>query len=228
MKQYQVFAANEADNYFIRNKEHLISTQEDSDFCFQTIKKFLPLEQIHSVIELGAANGYRLNFFKKHLPNCSKFVGTELSPRAVKDGIERYGIEMYHGAIEDFVPETPFDLVIVQSVLHWVDRDNLYKTLYNIDKMVAENGFLVIGDFDPFYPYKNLYHHVTSEQLYTFKQDYSQLFLASNCYQLFQKIYYYETYTPHDNLYTYIDKTLTHNERRSIAVMHKNSLKYYG
>lgn len=226
MTQYEIFSNQEADQYFIRNQDKLHNIINEKDVCVELIKTNLPVEEVHSVIELGAADGYRLHLIKSLFPNCSRIVGTDLSQKAVDEGKKRYGIAMYKAAIEDVLDEEPFDLVIVNSVLHWVDRNNLFKAFYCIDRLVNNNKYLCVGDFCPFFPQKNAYHHTPSEEVYTFKQDYAKVFLASNMYQVLQKIYYAGT-GPDASLAEINQKILTQYDRRCISLLHKNTLAYF-
>ena len=226
MNQYEIFSKQEADQWFERNKNAMHSKILDNDLCSQFLKNNLPAEEIHSIIELGAANGNRLHYLKNIFPNCTRVIGTDLSQKAVDDGKKLYGLTMYKAAIEDSLNEEPFDLVIVHGVLCWVDRNNLFKAICNIDNLVRNNKYLCISDFDPFYPQKNKYHHTPDEEVYTYKQDYAQIFLASKNYAILQKIYHAgsnQQYSlPEKN-----EKILTQSDRRSISLLHKNISAYY-
>lgn len=226
MNQYEVFSQQQADQWFERNKNFLSVVDCENDLCSQFLKNNIPVDEVSSIIELGASDGYRLDFLKKIFPNCSRIVGTDLSQKAVEEGRARYGITMYKAGIEDILDEEPFDLVIVNGVLCWVDRNNLFKTFYCIDKLVNNNKYLCIGDFCPFYPQKNEYHHIQDEKVYTYKQDYTQIFLASQNYQLLQKVYHAGRKLE-NNLAEENEKLLTQYDRRCISILHKNISAYY-
>jgi hypothetical protein len=72
--------------------------------------------------------------------------------------------------------------VIVNFVLHWVDRSVLFASLARIDAMVRDGGHLIIGDFSPSHPTRTRYHHLPSESVYTYKQNYASIFTASCMY----------------------------------------------
>ena len=42
---------------------------------------------------------------------------------------------------------------------------------------------LIIGDFFPDYNHKRRYHHLPSQEIYTYKQDYANVFTASGIYR---------------------------------------------
>jgi len=87
--QDTIFEKQEADQWFLRNRDVLIKRKAENDLVFQEILKLSDLNEVKSVIELGSSNGYRLNFFKE-LSNCKKIVGMDASEQAVEDGIKRY------------------------------------------------------------------------------------------------------------------------------------------
>ena len=47
-----------------------------------------------------------------------------------------------------------FDIVFCGSFLMWIDRELVFKTLSEIDRVLKEGGFLNIVDFDVIVPYK--------------------------------------------------------------------------
>ena len=215
-----VFELNESDNWFIRNKDIIISRKSDEDSCYNSIKILPGLEKVKSVLELGSANGYRLNFLKKILPNCTKYVGVDLSHAATEDGKSRYGLDMRVNSISDFKTCEKFDMVIVNFVLHWVDRANIFNAIANIDGCMSDNNdsILVLGDFLPDFPYKKLYHHRKDCKIYTYKCDYKNVFLSLNTYKLVS-----------ENVYNCDDKMQYGNNTNScsVSILRKNTDKYY-
>lgn len=216
--QDDIFEIQEADQWFLRNKEYILSKKADEDICIQQIKQLPNLKKITSVIELGASNGYRLNFLKTILPNCKTFVGMDASKLAVEDGEKRYNIKMYQDTLLNFKLNEKFDLVIVNFVLHWIDRANIFKCISNIDFFTDNNGKLVLGDFAPYYPYKRKYKHYTKENVYTFKNNYENVFLSLNTYKLISKYVFNQ-----DN----INEPVDNSNSASVVILEKNTDGYY-
>lgn len=221
MMQDIIFEKSEADNWFLRNKDVIISRSKEMDFCTNLIKTLPNLDNIESVIELGSSNGYRLNFLKTILPSCKRFVGIDLSKMAIEDGKSRYGLEMYQSSLTDFKTDEKFDLVIVNFVLHWIDRKNIFQCIANIDKILSdekEESFLCIGDFAPDFPYKRRYHHTPEEEVYTYKIDYKKVFSSLNTYKTIVE----QTYNCDD--YSEIG---TNTNRCAVTVLKKNLNEFY-
>lgn len=217
MNQEQIFVSSEADKYFLRNKEVLDSFLKEQDNIYKLIKKFNRKEEITSVLELGCATGYRLNFLKDILSNCNRFVGMDASGLAIEHGKQKYGLELYQDSFGSFNYPEQFDLVIVNFVLHWIDRDLLYQCVANIDKFLKpQNSFLVLGDFYPFYSHKRKYHHVEKD-LFTYKCDYKEIFLCSNMYQILDEII-----TTHNK-----NEKISNLSRISVSLLEKNSTEFY-
>ncbi len=217
--QDTIFEKQEADQWFLRNRDTLINRKAENDLIVQEISKLPNLNEIKSVIELGSSNGYRLNFFKEILSSCKKIVGMDASEQAVQDGIKRYGLEMHKNTLCNFKTQEKFDLVIVNFVLHWIDRENIFQCIANIDKCTnSGGGMLVIGDFSPYYPYKKIYHHYTKERIYTYKLNYENVFLSLNTYKTMKKITF-----NHDDK----NKEADNLNNASIVILKKNSNEYY-
>jgi SAM-dependent methyltransferase len=135
------------------------------------------------IIEIGASNGYRLAAVASLLgAHC---VAIDPSQEAISDGRTRYPqVEFRRGSLEHLpvaAGET-FDLVILHFVLHWIDRSALLGCVAEIDRAVSDGGSLLIGDFLPDSPTRVDYHHLPGRNIYTYKQDYAAIFLASHLY----------------------------------------------
>jgi SAM-dependent methyltransferase len=177
--QDEIFLASEADRWFERNRA-VLGADLDADLPL----KLLSLYQLRprSVLEVGAANGYRVAELARRT-GC-RAVAVEPSPRALADGRERFpAVELHQGSAGKLPVDGPFELVIVNYVLHWVDRARLLQSVAEIDRVLSDGGWLLIGDFHPWLPARNQYHHLPAENVFTYKQDYGALFLATGIYQ---------------------------------------------
>lgn len=219
MIQDIIFEKSEADNWFLRNKEAIINKDIEHDYPCRLVKNLKSKDNIKSVLELGASNGYRLNALKNILPDCKKFVGVDASQMAVEDGKKRYGLSMYTSKIDDFNSEEEFDLVIVNFVYHWIDRKTIFEAVANTDKLVKDGGYLLIGDFCPDFPQKRKYHHLANEKVYTYKADYTKVFEALNTYKIISK-----------EIFNHDDKNCAETDssnRAQIAILKKDVYGYY-
>lgn len=149
---------------------HVISyshSQNEIDKDIRILEKW-KLE-FETILQLGCCSGSLLAAIKEKFGG-RLFVGIEPSQEAVQFGMEKYsGIKLYQGTIAKNPLRNVFDLVIVQFVLHWVDRSTLFKSICEIDGFVRDGGFLIIGDFDPNCPSKKHYHHLPDRNCWTFK-----------------------------------------------------------
>lgn len=181
MIQDDVFYSGEGDSWFERNKQSLCQNIGD-DLSFQVLKEGLSFDKVKSVLELGCSNGWRLHLLSEIIPD-ARFYGMDASQGAIEDGKNRYpGISLTHGLLSDIPFNRGFDLVIVNFVLHWVDRSSLLKSIAEVDRMVNDGGYLLLGDFLPDVPQCRKYHHV-DQGVYTYKQDYPVLFQSMGIYK---------------------------------------------
>ena len=166
----------EGDNWYQRNKKSL-GCNFDIPLFLLELYSIKP----EKVLEIGAINGYRLA--KIHDKYNSEVTGIEPSAKAIEDGKADYPIVRFiRSTCEDSDLEEEFDLVIVNFVLHWVYRENLYMCVHKIDKMLKDGGCLIIGDFGPEYFFKRKYHHLKDADFCTWKMQYSELFTKSGKY----------------------------------------------
>jgi SAM-dependent methyltransferase len=179
LSQSEVFARSECDRWFARNKSALEQVDLDNDFPL----KIMELYRLRPrrVLEIAAANGYRLAAIARRTG--AEAVAVELSAAAVSDGKAKFPeVEFVHAAAHAIPLDEPFDLVIVNGLFYVVDRTELLRSIAEIDRLVADGGFLILGDFLPANLLKVRYHHVPQGEIYSYKQDYSAAFLASGLY----------------------------------------------
>ena len=177
--QDSLFSRSEGNSWFARNKKALDAFDPGKDFPLMLIKTY-GLKP-GRVLEVGASNGYRLAWLVDAL-SCSA-VGVEPSADAIADGRARFPKVRFEQGIASEIPvREKLDLVIVNFVFHWIDRVSLLKSVSEVDRMVDDSGFLILGDFLPSSCTKVKYHHLPDEQVYTYKQNYAEMFLTSGLY----------------------------------------------
>jgi SAM-dependent methyltransferase len=184
MTQDAVFAGGEGDRWFRRNQAALTSPER---LARDPVLKLVGTNGLvpKDVLEVGASNGYRLEALRARL-GC-RAVAVELSEEAIRDGRARYPSLEFRSGTAAALPVSAgslFDLVIVNFVLHWVDRSTLLASLAEIDRVVRDHGHVIVGDFAPASPERVPYHHLPGGDVWTFKQNYVDVLLASNLYEL--------------------------------------------
>lgn len=180
LNQDFVFAQSEGDNWFERNRRALEAFDAKADLPLRLIELYGLRPR--KVLEVGAANGYRL----AELAKAREIEGTAVEPSAdaIAYGRAKFpGIKFIQSSAAKIPLEEKFDLIIVNFVFHWVDREKLLCSVAEVDRLLADGGFLIVGDFFPANFTKVRYHHLTEEEIYTYKQDYARIFLASGIYE---------------------------------------------
>jgi SAM-dependent methyltransferase len=177
--QDQIFAAHEGDKWFERNQDALNGFDSETDLPLKLIELYNLSPR--SVLEIGAANGCRLAVISERYK--SRAVAVEPSVEAVLAGKARFPRVEFIRAVASAIPlQESVDLIIVNFVFHWIDRTNLLRSVAEIDRLLVDGGYLIIGDFCPSNPTKVVYHHLPDQKVYTYKQNYSATFLASGLY----------------------------------------------
>jgi len=183
MNQDEIFLKSEGDRWLARNKDAISNPEylvNDQVIGTMMMMKLAP----QSVLEIGASNGWRLHEIGRRF-GCS-VTAVEPSSTAIQDGQARFpSVQFLRGTASalPFDHAAQFDLVILNFVLHWVDRSTLLRAVAEIDRVLADGGFLLIGDFHPALPQRVRYHHLPDQEVWTYKQNYADIFLASNLYE---------------------------------------------
>jgi len=135
-------------------------------------------------IEIGCGYGYNIGAIQA-LYECPA-VGIDPSDEAISFGRKTYPkVKFITGtaSYQHFLRE--HDLVIYGFCLYLCDRESLSSIISVGDLALQDGGHLIIHDFDPEYPHKVPYHHKAG--LFSYKMDYSKLWLANPAYSLVSK-----------------------------------------
>ena len=157
----------------------------DIDWLMQELTPFR--EKIGSVAEIGCSSGYKLARICELID--AKGSGLDPSKLAVAEGNRKFGDEriQLHAGSASKLPfaSQSFDLVYFGFCLYLLDRQDLLSAVAEADRVLKSGGFLAITDFDAIHRHKRPYHH--KDGVFSYKQDYSQLFTASGMYFLVSK-----------------------------------------
>ncbi|MFY9985991.1 MAG: methyltransferase domain-containing protein [Chthoniobacterales bacterium] len=177
MLQDTIFSEGEGDAWFKRNREPY-DPELDPVFSGLVSQAIEPRD----ILEIGASRGDRLDALHTHYH--ANVTAVDPSAVAMADGRKTFPYIQFFAATASSLPlpSQTFDLVIASFVFHWIDRKSLLLSAAEIDRVLKPEGHLLIGDFAPFSPNKVRYHHRLDVEMYTYKQDYSGLFLATAGY----------------------------------------------
>jgi SAM-dependent methyltransferase len=184
--QDEFWSADEGDRYYARNRDALKSKRADTDPAIGLVRAHAL--QPDNVLELGCADGWRLELMRRE-SGC-RAVGVDASAGAIEAGRADYpDLELHVGTLAEVpIEDRRFDLVIVYFVFHWNARETLLRACSEVDRLVADGGHLIVGDFLPDRPHRRVYHHAADAGMYTFKQDYAALFGATGLYHEIDRV----------------------------------------
>lgn len=179
MLQDNVFTYAEGDHWFERNRKALNAFDASADLPLKLLDLYgLSPER---VLEIGAANGFRLAAI--HARTGAAVVAVEPSAEAILNGKASFPCVTFVRGTAGSIPlREAFSLVVVNFVFHWIDRSSLLRAVAEVDRLVQDEGYLLIGDFHPSNRLQVRYHHLADPQLFTYKQNYAATFLASGLY----------------------------------------------
>lgn len=171
------FANGEANAWYHRNKH-----KHRKDEVLPIIKSLGIIPD--NVKEYGCADGWRLEGIRSHFQCACR--GVDPSPDAILQGKRKYPfLELSCGSAASTNYHAGCDLIIYGFCLYVCDRNSLHGIVRIGDEALLEEGHLIIHDFDPDHPHKVPYHHV--DGLFSYKMDYSKLWLANPAYTLVHK-----------------------------------------
>lgn len=171
---------NESDAYFERNKEHL--PKKSDDRALEYFKNF-HLSSSEKVLDIGCFTGFHLEWIREEF-GCDCY-GIEPSKKAIDYGKKKYprlSLRVGFAHELDYYEEKSFDVVMIRGTLCLVGREVLLKCVEQIDRILKENGRLIIEDFDPMSALRTQWRHLPGKEVYCYKQPYWEIFTASHLY----------------------------------------------
>lgn len=214
MNQKDIFLSCEGNAYFQRNNKKIIEV-DDSDIVLKAIK-FVELSCPLRILEIGCSDGSRLDVLKHIFPGAEYF-GLDPSEDAVRTGKEKYKFNLQVGTADSLpFEESFFDFILFGFSLYLCDRKDLFKIAYEADRCLCNNGYLVIKDFYPPFPYKNAYAHY--EGVSSYKMDYSKMFTWNPSYTEICRVL-----SSHSG---YIHRDIP-DERIGVTILNKNNVYAY-
>lgn len=210
MLQKDIFLKTEGDEWYKRNEKNL-----------KKFKSFVDVDQYiefisnkNKVLEIGCASGKKLEYLHKKTTNKNLY-GIDPSINAIESGEKNFPyLNLSVGTADEiFYENNFFDIIIVGFCFYLIDREIIFKVISEIDRLLKQGGKLIITDFEVPYPYKNKYVH--TDNVFSYKNDYSSFFTGGKHYTTIKKFSFSHRLNNFDNL---ID------ERISTTILHKENL----
>lgn len=184
-EQRSIFLNSEGNEWFMRNQNaESDALAQDLELIFSSLHDFK--DTITNILEIGCADGLKTkcmaDFFDA---NGSGIDPSELAVQQA-NATSRPGMEFRVGTADKLpFEQSSFDLVYFGFCLYLIDRELLYKSIAEADRVLRPGGFLAITDFDAKRPTKTPYRHKAGVMSY--RNDYSEIFLSSGHYTLVSK-----------------------------------------
>ena len=173
-----IFCKNEGNQYFKRNINNL---KDNNDIILKNLD--ISTFQNKTILEIGCSNGWRLNELYK-INNNNTYYGIEPSKEAINFGKDNFtNINFINGTCDKIdMEDNSCDIIMIPFVLMYIDRNLLFRCISEIDRVLKNNGILIITDFYSNRQRKNIYKH--SSDTYIYKQNYFEIFISSHNYFL--------------------------------------------
>lgn len=174
-KQKEAFLVSEGNAFFERNHKYIENKEYGlEDSIIKAVSKCLNKESASKkkLLEIGCGEAKRLHWISENME--VQCFGVEPSEKAVALA-NLNNVKVIQGTADslDF-EDNKFDFVVFGFCLYLCDRSDLFKIAKEADRVLKDNGYLIILDFFSTSTTKNEYHHVPG--LFSYKMDYRKLF----------------------------------------------------
>ena len=170
--QRSAFMEGEGDAWFKRNLNYV---PDQLDHVDRSILN--NIQPAGSILEVGCADGRRLARIRSFVHSDAKLVGIDPSQAAIDSGMSKFSeLDLRVGTADQLPFDEFFNTVIIGFCLYLCDRSLLTKIVSEVDRVLVENGTLIIVDFDPPHPRRRRYRHL--DGLWSYKMNYADIFTA--------------------------------------------------
>lgn len=176
VRQSAAFSSGEGNSWFERNKNeprnHVVNAVLTNLNC-----------QPKTIVEIGCGYGRYLNEMQRRY-HC-KCIGFDPSMDAIDYGRRKFTqLDLRVGTAGSFYG-IHMDILVFGFCLYLVDRCDLFRVVDDADWGLNENGYIIIHDFESQKPEVVPYKH--KRGVYSYKMDYSKLWLANPAYEFVSK-----------------------------------------
>ncbi len=184
ISQKKIFLESEGDKWFERNLPKYELERKTIPAHIQFIDKYI--KNGYKILEIGCSTGIHLHYFQRK-PSCQCY-GIDPSQEAIEYGRKDYKELNLSVGTSDSLQflDGYFDFILFGFCLYLVDRNYLVKSIAEADRVLKDKGYVAIIDFDTNIPKKRPYKHYKG--IFSYKLDYSKLFLAFPHYSLVEKM----------------------------------------
>jgi SAM-dependent methyltransferase len=174
--QKQLFLESEGDAWHMRNLGAFSSKKYGEDEIAKAVMDLCYLDKGSNnklnILEVGCGAGMRLDWLAQNTG--AKVFGIEPSSKAVEEAMH-FGIRVSKGTADDLPFESgSMDIIIYGFCLYLCDRQDLFKIAKEADRVLKNEGWIVIRDFYSDSSLMVPYHH--KEGVSSHKMDYGKLF----------------------------------------------------
>lgn len=183
-KQKLAFISGEGDSWYERNAHLDINKRIENDLIIKEINRLNIKSK--KCLEIGCAEGWRLAALNKS--NRFECFGVDPSKKAIEHGMTLYPkISLVQGTADNLpYLDQSMSVVIVGFCLYLCDRSELFKIASEVDRVLSNDGILIILDFYSEQPYKNNYVHLSG--INSYKMNYMKMFTWNPVYQIVSNI----------------------------------------
>ena len=174
-KQRTVFFEGEGNAWFRRNASAIakMHARAIDDPITDPVLRCLDGHRPGHVLEVGASNGWRLDVMRR----CWGAMVVGVEPSALAAASAPKGVPIHIGTADALpIGDAEVNCVVFGFCLYLCDREDLGKITAEADRVLADDGLLVVYDFSPKVEFSRPYHHRVG--ISSFKRDHSDLWKA--------------------------------------------------
>lgn len=93
-----------------------------------------------AILDVGCGEGTLTDFLSEKQKK--NYLGIDISDEAIKKAKQKRGLNFVVTAVEDFLSDKKFDVIVCNEMLYYVD---FRKTINHLEKMMSDKGYVIVS-----------------------------------------------------------------------------------
>lgn len=181
VNQKKIFINSEADNFYKRNIQRFKNINYKKHKIILKLKKIFKTKKKINLLEIGCSDAGLINFIDKNFKNIKCF-GLDPSLNALNSQKNK-NLTLKKATAEKLpFKKFFFDIIIYNFCLYLCDTRDFIKIVSEADRVIKNNGFIIIYDF--YFKKIQYVKYIHRKNIFSRKMNYGKLFTWHPKYKL--------------------------------------------
>ena len=181
VNQKKIFINSEADNFYKRNVQRFKNIDYENHKIILKIKQIIKTKKKINLLEIGCSDAGLIDFIDQNFKSIKCF-GIDPSSKALNSQKNK-NLKLKKATAENIpFKNNSFDIIIYNFCLYLCDTEDLTNIVSEADRVIKNQGFVIIYDF--YFKGIKYVNYIHRKNIFSRKMNYGKLFTWHPKYKL--------------------------------------------